>query len=97
MLIIKDIGERMIELQKDAEFVPLVADLIATLMTRDEMDDARDRLFTLNIWTNNRDLPFSFESHCHFEFMQEGLRIEDDRAVMYLFYDVIEYIRVDKE
>lgn len=87
----------MIELQKDAEFVPLMADLVATLLTRDSMEDERDRLFTLNIWTNGRDLPFQFESHCHFEFMQEGLRIEDDRAVMYLFYDVIEYIRVDKE
>ena len=60
----------MIELQKDAEFVPLVADLVATLMTRDEMESDEDKLFTLNIWT---------------------------RAVMYLFYDVIEYIRVDKE
>lgn len=87
----------MIELQEDAEFVPLIADLIATLLTRDQMDDEKDRLFTLNIWTNNRDLPFSFESDCHFEFMQEGLRIEDNTAVMYLFYDTIEYVLVEKQ
>jgi hypothetical protein len=42
-------------------------------------------------------LPFVFENHCDFLFLQEGIRIEDDRGIYYVPYDCIEYIRVDKE
>ena len=84
----------MISVCDDCEFTVLIADVIITLS---ELEKREPHLFTLKIWCNGRDLPFNFENHCDFNFLQEGIRIEDGRAVMYIWYDTIEYIRVDKE
>ena len=84
----------MIEVHQESDFTITIADLISTM---DTLDNTGDKLFTLNIWTHGRDLPFVFENHCHFEFLQESIRIDDNRAVMYIFYDEIEYIKVEKQ
>lgn len=78
----------MIDVCDDCEYSIVIADLIESL--------AKLEMFTLNVWTNMRDLPFVFENHCDFLFLQEGIRIEDDRGIYYVPYDGIEYIRVDK-
>ena len=84
----------MIDVCDDCEYTVLIADLIITM---NQLQETPPNLFTLKIWTTGRDLPFTFENHCDFHFLQEGIRIEDERAVMYVWYDCIEYIRVDKE
>jgi len=80
----------MIETVKGCDYTITFADLIATLDTLD------DEYFLLKIWTHGRDLPFEFENNCHFEFLQESIRIDDGEAIMYIFYDEIEFIKVEK-
>ena len=84
----------MIEVGENCDFTITIADLIATM---DSLEKTGNKMFTLKVWTHGRDLPFLFESHCHFEFLQESIRIDDGRAVMYLFYDEIEYLKVEKQ
>lgn len=82
----------MIELCDDCEFTILFADLIGTLSALEKADES----FALCIWVSNRDLPFRFESDLHFEFLQEGLRIDDGKFITYLFYDIMEQIMVER-
>jgi len=82
----------MIETHSDSEFVILVADWIATLLTYDE----NNQPFKVFLLLNGRDTVLEFGSDCFFEFMQEGVRIESADSVSYFFYDVIEYIEVRK-
>ena len=82
----------MIELCDDCEYTVLVADLIATLLTRDKYDEK----WTLKIWITGVDLPFVFESDNHFDFLQEGLRVESKSNIVYLFYDLISLVEVLK-
>ena len=83
----------MIELCDTCEYNILIAGLIATLMQRDK----DGLLFTLKIWYQGRELPFLFESHCHFEFLQEGLRVDSGKEIFYLWYDTIDCFKVEKE
>ena len=82
----------MIELCDDCDYTILVADLIATLMTMDK--DSKP--FTLKIWITGSELPFEFESFNHFDFLQEGIRVETSDKIVYLFYDVINQLEVVK-
>ena len=82
----------MIELCKDCEYTVLIADLIATLMTYEKYNDS----FELKIWYSNTELPFIFDSKCYFDFLQEGLRVEYNSNIKYLFYDLITSIEVIK-
>ena len=52
----------MIDVCDDCEYSIVIADLIESLAKLD--------MFTLNVWTNMRDLPFVFENHCDFLFLQ---------------------------
>lgn len=83
----------MIELCDKCDYSIIIADLIATLMTKDENKE----LFVLKIWVHSCELPFDFESSSHFNFLQEGIRIESNGSVMYIFYDEIQYVRVDNQ
>lgn len=83
----------MIELCDECEYSIIVADLIATLMTYDKHGKA----FDVKIWFSNHNLPFTFDSDSHFDFLQEGVRIESDIGISYIFYDVIEFIYVVKK
>ena len=80
----------MIEVCDDCDYTVMIADLIATLMTLDKHNEK----FTLKIWISNTELPFPFESNCHFDFLQEGLRVDDLSTIRYLFYDIITLIEV---
>lgn len=82
----------MIELCDDCDYTILIADLIATLMTMDK--DSKP--FTLKIWITGSELPFEFESFNHFDFLQEGIRVETSDKIVYLFYDVINQLEVVK-
>lgn len=82
----------MIELCDECDYTILIADLIATLMSKDKDNES----FTLNVWLHGCELPFEFDSSSFFNFLQEGFRVEDNERIMYIFYDEIEYVRVDK-
>lgn len=81
----------MISISESSEYSILIADLIATLMTKDKKGEP----FILKIWYNTRDLPFIFSSECAFEFLQEGIRIDSIEAIYYLWYDAIECFKVE--
>lgn len=82
----------MIELCEDCEYTVLIADLIATLGTYDK----HNKPFTLKIWVSSVELPFEFDSSSHFDFLQEGLRVETKERIIYLFYDIITEMEVIK-
>lgn len=82
----------MIEVCDDCEYTILFADLIATLMTYDKHNES----FTLKIWVGNSELPFEFESYNHMDFLQEGIRIESESRIVYIFYDLITLMEVVK-
>ena len=82
----------MIELCDDCDYTILIADLIATLMTYDK----DKKPFTLKIWINGTELPFEFDCSSHFNFLQEGLRVETNERIVYLFYDILSEVEVLK-
>ena len=82
----------MIEVCDDCEYTILIADLIATLMTMNKDNES----FTLKIWITGSELPFEFESFNHFDFLQEGIRVETSEKIVYLFYDVINQMEIVK-
>ena len=82
----------MIELCENCDYTILMADLIATLMTKDKHNEP----FTLKIWITGSELPFEFDSGSHFDFLQEGIRVETNERIVYLFYDIISQIEVIK-
>ena len=82
----------MIEVCDDCEYTVLIADLIATLMTKDKHDES----FILKIWITGSELPFEFDSSNHFDFLQEGIRIETKERIVYLFYDILTQVEVLK-
>ena len=82
----------MIELCDDCDYTILIADLISTLMIYDKDNTP----FLLKIWIGGSELPFEFKSSYHFYFLQEGIRVETNDKIEYLFYDVINQIEVIK-
>lgn len=78
----------MISKLEENEYTYLIADLMITLDQADE--------FVVKFWISGNDLPFSFTDRADFCFMQEGVRIEVDGRVNYLFYDNIDNIQVLK-
>lgn len=82
----------MIELCDDCDYTILIADLIATLITFEKDKES----FELKIWYSNTEIPFSFDSDSLFSFLQEGLRVEYNSKITYLFYDLITSIEVIK-
>lgn len=82
----------MIEVCDDCDYTVLIADLIATLGTYDK----ENKPFTLNIWITGSELPFEFDCSSHFDFLQEGLRVETNERIVYLFYDILSEVEVLK-
>ena len=82
----------MIEVCDDCDYTVLIADLIATLMTYDK----DKKPFILKIWINGTELPFEFDCSSHFNFLQEGLRVETNERIVYLFYDILSEVEVLK-
>lgn len=82
----------MIEVCDDCDYTVLIADLIATLMTYDK----DKKPFILKIWINGTELPFEFDCSSHFDFLQEGLRVETNERIVYLFYDILSEVEVLK-
>lgn len=82
----------MIELCDDCDYTILIADLIATLITFEKDKES----FELKIWYSNTEIPFLFDSDSLFSFLQEGLRVEYNSKITYLFYDLITSIEVIK-
>ena len=76
----------MISLCENCDFSILVADMIEKMSSMD--------LFVVKIWLNNAELPFIFDSDHDFYFMQEGIRISTKKNVMYIFYDVITFVKI---
>lgn len=70
----------------DNEYTFLIADLMITLDQSDE--------FVVKFWICGRELPFTFTDRADFCFMQEGIRIEVDKRVNYIYYDSIDNIQV---
>lgn len=81
----------MIDTCNDCEYTILVADLIATLMTKEKNNE----FFLLKIWYTAHELPFIFNSNSAFEFLQEGIRIDTLDGIFYLWYDAIECFKVE--
>lgn len=75
-----------ISIAEENEFTVLVADLIETL--------AKTKKFELLVWINGTELPFEFDQHCTFYFMQEGFRVSHDNVIDYIFYDNIASVRL---
>ncbi len=82
----------MIEVCDDCDYTVLIADLIATLMTYDK----DKKPFILKIWITSSELPFEFDCSSHFNFLQEGLRVETNERIVYLFYDILSEVEVLK-
>ncbi len=82
----------MIEICDDCDYTVLIADLIATLMTYDK----DKKPFILKIWITGSELPFEFDCSSHFNFLQEGLRVETNERIVYLFYDILSEVEVLK-
>ena len=82
----------MIELCENCNFTVLIADLIGTLLSLDK----DEKLFILKIYYNNWEIPLKFDNECHFDFLQEGIRIESDYKITYLFYDTVNSFEVVK-
>ena len=76
----------MISLCEDCEYTVLIANLIETLSSVER--------FSLKIWVSNVELPFKFNESDDIQFLQEGVRIERDGKIEYIFYDLITHIKV---
>ena len=83
-------GICMIELCENCEYSILIADVIGTLMTMDKDKQS----FVVKVWYQNRELPLKFDSDSHFDFLQEGIRIDNGWKICYLWYDIIDSIEV---
>jgi len=79
----------MIDVCDDCEYTITIADLIETLASCDK--------FVIRIWLTGSELPFVYNQNHDFIFLQESIRICDGRSVMYIFYDMISYVRVINE
>ena len=79
----------MISLCDDCEYTILIADLIETL--------ASMKKFVLRIWIGSNELPLMFNHEYDVKFLQEGIRIQKNNVVEYIFYDVITEVRVIDE
>ena len=75
-----------ITLCDDCEFSILIADLIKTISNTEK--------YLLKIWLRGTELPFKYSYERDYHFMQEGVRIMDDRHIDWIFYDEIAFVRV---
>ena len=76
----------MIAKCEDCEYTITIADLMVTL-------DMLDK-FELKIWITGSDLPFEYSEKDDFKFLQESLKIVSDSVVEYVFYDIIQLVRI---
>lgn len=76
----------MIYKAEDCEYTVLIADLMVTL---DSL-----KKFTLKIWVGSKDLPFKFDETSDLQFLQEGIKVETEDRIIYIFYDTIDSIQV---
>ena len=79
----------MISVCDDCEYTTMIADLIETLASMDK--------FLLKIWIGNSELPYLFNHNHDIRFLQEGVRIQNENVVEYIFYDIINDLRVINE
>ena len=71
----------------DCEYTVSIADLMSTLSFLDK--------FTLKIWISGSELPFEYTEADDFKFLQESLKIMTDTAIEYIFYDIIQLVRIN--
>lgn len=79
----------MIAKCEDCEYTVSIADLMVTLSKLDK--------FELKIWITGTELPFEYSEKDDFKFLQESLKIVTDSAVEYIFYDIIQLVRINYE
>ena len=77
----------MIAKCEDCEYTVSIADLMSTLSFLDK--------FTLKIWISGSELPFEYTEADDFKFLQESLKIMTDTAIEYIFYDIIQLVRIN--
>ena len=77
----------MISKCEECEYSITIADLMVTLSQLD--------LFDLKIWITGTELPFEYSEKDDFKFLQESLKIVTDTAVEYIFYDIIQLVRIN--
>lgn len=71
---------------KDCEYTITITDLMVQL--------ADLKHFTVQFWINNTEIPEEFDESWDFQFLQEAVRISNDKEIKYVFYDIITFIRV---
>lgn len=71
----------------DCEYTVSIADLMSTLSFLDE--------FELKIWISGSELPLEYDESDDFKFLQESLKIVTDTAIEYIFYDIIQLVRIN--
>ena len=77
----------MIAKCEDCEYTITIADLMVTL-------DYLDK-FELKIWIRGSELPMIFTHEDDFKFLQESLKVVSESAIEYIFYDVIDLVRIN--
>ena len=77
----------MIAKCEDCDYTISIADLMVTLSQLDK--------FELKIWITGTELPFEYSEKDDFKFLQESLKIVTDSAVEYIFYDIINLVRIN--
>ena len=77
----------MIDLHDDCEFSFTVTEIILTMADLSKNDNC----FKGCIYVNTNELPFEFDNSYDFFFLQEGVKIYNQKSGKYifLFYDVI--------
>ena len=75
-----------INIDDNAEFTLLIADLIETL--------AQTTKFQLKIWISTSELPLEYTECDCFYFTQEGFRVDTGCMIDYIFYDNIVSVKI---
>ena len=71
----------------ECEYTISIADLMSTLSFLDK--------FELKIWIRGSELPMEYTERDDFKFLQESIKIVTDSAIEYIFYDIIDLVRVN--
>lgn len=71
----------------DCEYSITIADLMVTLSQLDE--------FNLKIWITGSELAFEYSEKDDFKFLQESLKVVTATAIEYIFYDIIQLVRIN--
>ena len=78
----------MIYKQNDCEYTITIADLMVTL---DKL-----KYFHLSIWIRGNEIPYKFHHYWDLEFLQESVKCTEGNKIVYIPYDEISAIEVEK-